>query len=1155
MSMRSPFNQVCRNVSGTIACSKLMFGVIAFIMPWASLGLAEISGGSVNSAPATLIPLRADSIDAVPALPFVAPWVTFNTSLSSSSGSPVALAIGDVDDDGDLDVVAPRAYVNGGFVFIRNEGGGRFGAPVTYPGTGDAAGIVLADFNADGRLDVALTDSDALTTGNTVSIYFGNGTSSTFAPRQPISLGTGAVVPAGIAAADFDADGDVDLAVAGYGYVGAGSTVILLRNNGNGTFAAPVSFPSGAGPYDLAVGDVTGDGRPDLVIGHHDYRVTVMANNGTGGFAAPVAYPGLGGNYAGPLFPTVALGDVDRDGDLDVLYGNTRTWDGNLTGHIVQLRNNGTGALTRAADIPLVWYSAGPADLATADLNGDGAVDILAAAYDGRTADGVYIILNDGTGGFGPATRYPGGQITSAVAAADVNGDGRLDVLTADSYSNALTVRYNPGAGPFPLLADEFVAYAQVFQDAADVDGDGDLDLFTSGPHPSAAGGVILRNDGTGHFPNRTEIHNGQDGLAAGVLRDLNGDGHPDLLFNNANTSSQYDFFTAMNNGDGTFGAITRWVVRSAGWGEIDAFDLDGDGDLDVVDMEAEGGPGIPDGRFFIALNNGNGTFQTPYSYDLLPGRPEDVVAGDFNHDGHLDLAMTNNGAYGFDTKVFIVLGHGNGTFDPPIVYTACRGPLYLVKGDFDGDGHLDLATLNSGYNNEGAETVTLLFGTGTGTFNRIGCLYAPFSPDLLGASGIDVGDVDGDGDLDLMTTGASNDIALYLNDGTGTFAFPYRVGAVTGTHFPVFADFTGDGRGDIAILSSRPPVGFDSGVAVLAGLSTPLPTPTPGATPTPSSTPVATPTPTFTPGPTATPIATPTPSPTAAPSATPTAIPSATPTATASATPGASPPPPAQAVNLSTRIQVQTGDNAGIGGFIITGSAPKHVLLRAIGPSITGVPGVLADPVLELHSPGATTITNDNWRDDPSQEPAIIATGIAPTNNLESAIDVTLNPGAYTAVVRGKNNTSGVALVEVYDLSQGVLAKLANISTRALVGTGDDIVIAGFILGNPPQTGGLTNLVLRGIGPSLTALGVANVLANPSLELRDSNGAVLISNNDWQEDPVQAAQLTAAGLAPTNPLESGIAIALSPGAYTALLAGQGNSSGVGVVEVYDRGP
>ena len=252
--------------------------------------------------------------------------------------------------------------------------------------------------------------------------------------------------------------------------------------------------------------------------------------------------------------------------------------------------------------------------------------------------------------------------------------------------------------------------------------------------------------------------------------------------------------------------------------------------------------------------------------------------------------------------------------------------------------------------------------------------------------------------------------------------------------------------------------------------------------------------------------------------------------------------------------MNVLTGDNVGIGGFIITGSAPKHVLLRAIGPSLTplGVPNALADPVLELHGPGAfVTVIDDNWRDDPTQEAAIIATGIPPTNNLEAAIDATLNPGAYTAIVRGKNNATGVGLIEVYDLSQAVLAKLANISTRAFISTGDNIVIAGFILGS---NSGVDRIVVRGIGPSLAALGVPNALANPTLELRDSNGATLNANNDWQDNPAQAAELAAAGLAPTNDLESGIAATLPPGLYTALLAGQNNGTGVGLVEVYDRG-
>ena len=254
--------------------------------------------------------------------------------------------------------------------------------------------------------------------------------------------------------------------------------------------------------------------------------------------------------------------------------------------------------------------------------------------------------------------------------------------------------------------------------------------------------------------------------------------------------------------------------------------------------------------------------------------------------------------------------------------------------------------------------------------------------------------------------------------------------------------------------------------------------------------------------------------------------------------------------------MRVQTGDNVGIGGLIITGSVPKRVIVRAIGPSLTtsGITDPLADPVLELHGPaGFTTIINDNWRD--TQEAEIIATGIPPANDLESAIVVTLDPGAYTAIVRGRNDTSGVALVEVYDLNREVDSKLGNLSTRAFVSTGDNIVIAGFLLDN--QGTALDRIVVRGIGPSLapSTFPVSAVLADPTLELHDTNGALIMANNDWQDNTAQAAEINACGLALPNAREAGITATLSPGLYTALLAGLDNGTGIGVVELYDLGP
>lgn len=262
--------------------------------------------------------------------------------------------------------------------------------------------------------------------------------------------------------------------------------------------------------------------------------------------------------------------------------------------------------------------------------------------------------------------------------------------------------------------------------------------------------------------------------------------------------------------------------------------------------------------------------------------------------------------------------------------------------------------------------------------------------------------------------------------------------------------------------------------------------------------------------------------------------------------------PSPSEIIQLSTRLPVGVGDQVGIGGFIITGNAPKQVILRGLGPSLvqSGIASALADPVLELHGPGSFPIvTNDNWRD--TQEQQIVAAGLAPTHDLEPAIWATLSPGAYTAILRGTNNTTGTALVEIYDLDQASDSKLGNLSTRAFVDLNANIVIAGLMVSNG---GASDRVVVRGLGPSL-APAVGNVMANPVLELRNNDGILLVSNNDWQDNTVQAQQITAAGLALTNSLESALFAILPPGRYTALLFGNNNSTGNGLVEVYDLGP
>jgi hypothetical protein len=250
---------------------------------------------------------------------------------------------------------------------------------------------------------------------------------------------------------------------------------------------------------------------------------------------------------------------------------------------------------------------------------------------------------------------------------------------------------------------------------------------------------------------------------------------------------------------------------------------------------------------------------------------------------------------------------------------------------------------------------------------------------------------------------------------------------------------------------------------------------------------------------------------------------------------------------NIATRLKVETGENVLIGGFIVTGTQPKKVLVRAIGPSVP-VAGALSDPTLELRdSTGALVRANDNWRSD--QEAEIMGTTLQPSNDAESAIVATLtaNNSSYTAIVRGVNNGTGVALVEVYDLDRAANSKLVNISTRGFVDTGDNVMIGGVIV-----TGSFSaSVVVRGIGPSLVNVGITNALPDPSLELRDSNGGLVTASDNWQEDGAQAALLTASTLAPQNPLESGIFTSLPPAAYTAIVRGKNNSTGVALVEAY----
>jgi hypothetical protein len=251
--------------------------------------------------------------------------------------------------------------------------------------------------------------------------------------------------------------------------------------------------------------------------------------------------------------------------------------------------------------------------------------------------------------------------------------------------------------------------------------------------------------------------------------------------------------------------------------------------------------------------------------------------------------------------------------------------------------------------------------------------------------------------------------------------------------------------------------------------------------------------------------------------------------------------------LNVATRLRIAAGENAGIAGFIISGNEPKKVMIRAIGPSLgkAGVVGALADPALQVFDASGQQVgDNDNWN---AHRTETLLSGLAPTDEHESALVLTLAPGSYTAIVRGVTASAGIAVVEVYDLgASGNSSRLANLSTRGSVGTGENVMIGGFIVGGTQAT----RVVVRAIGSSLTRFGVAGVLTDPMLEVHDGNGAVVAQDDDWRM--YQEQLLIDMGLAPVDDHEAAMFLVLQPGAYTAIVRGKDNGTGVGLVEVYN---
>jgi cell division septation protein DedD len=961
----------------------------------------------------------------------------------------------------------------------------------------------VADFNGDGKPDVVCIAAQSGNHVNDLNSYVTvllNDGAGGLGNRQDYSVGQNAN-SGGVDVGDYNGDGRLDFAVAS---IMEGVHVYI--NGGNGVFSLWIHTAPGLSPSHIASADFNGDGRLDLAVGNTD-AVQLFLNNGAG-FTAGVYLDNYPDSVQG-----VATGDFDSDGKPDLA----------LTGRSLSVyRNAGTGASFAKAAYPAGENQVG---IKTADMDGDGKLDITVSNY---LANSVSVYSNNGTGLFADKREWGVGEAPNSHAIGDVNGDGKLDIVAAASQTSQTTanVLLNAG-GRFYVARREYgmkgAARGVAF---ADFNRDGYQDVVSGAYVSNQDGPFVFQGTAEGSLQDGVQVENWGNNIPTDVQAgDFNGDSWPDFvssIFSPGNCIR-----VNINQGDGTF---LPSVVYAAGGNPsgVGVGDLNGDGKLDIVNSNGSQN----DNTISVFIGNGNGTFQ-PQVVVPVGFRPSDALLADFDQDGRSEVIVTHYGS----SAIYYFKPNAAGVLGAPQVINVGSSQGNAVAADFDNDGWVDVMV--------GAGNAVLLRNNRAGSFS-------PPAGTAVPAGFIASGDWDQDGLVDIVGTDGVRNLALVgWNRGAGNFTHVSSLQAGFETGRAGAADLNGDGLPEIVTANGRA-----RSISVFTNQTGAAPPPTP--TPIPSPTPIATPTPV--PTPTPTPIATPTPPPTGTPTPTPistptpTATPVATPTPTPVGTPTPAPTPVSQAINLSTRMRVQTGDNVGIGGFIITGSTPKRVLIRAIGPSLAdfGVPDVLADPVLELHGPGAfVTTSNDNWKEDPVQKALIESTGIPPANDLESAIEARLAPGAYTAIVTGSGNTSGVALVEVYDLSQAASSKLANLSTRAFVSTDSNIVIAGFMLGG---SSGDDSVVVRGIGPSLSAGGVANPLTDPTLELRDSNGSLLATNNDWQEDPAQMAEVMAASLAPANNLESALAASLPPGLYTALLAGRNNSTGIGVVEVYDRG-
>jgi hypothetical protein len=768
----------------------------------------------------------------------------------SGGQEALSLAVGDVNGDGKPDLVVANGCAtnncpNGAVSVLLGNGDGTFQAAVAYSSGGNrASSVALADVNADGKLDIVVTNACA--SGNSycgggetgvVAVLLGNG-DGTFKPAA--TYGSGGVDATSVAVADVNRDGKPDLVVANAeDPTYSTGLVSVLLGNGDGTFQAAVSYDSGGySATSVAVADLIGNGTLDLVVAQCESSVFcigavgVLLGNGNGTFQPAVTYSlnGLEPN-------SVAIGDVNGDGKPDVVVAMESAIS-NGNGGVGVLLGNGDGTLQTA----VIYDSGGfqAQSVAVADVNRDGIPDLLVANCGGSEeacGDGnnaaVGVLLGVGNGTFQTAVTYAsGGYDGTSVAVNDVNGDGDPDLLVVNlgacsgidalCLDGAVSVLLGNGHGTFRAAPIYGSGGSPTFSVAtADVNGDGKPDLVTAlgcantGDCADGAVGVRLGN-GDGTF--QTVVTYGSGGYSARsvAVADVNGDGIPDLVVANECTNDNEPNCTGvigvlLGNGNGTFQAAVAYGTGGyyADW--VAVADVNGDGKPDLLVVNSCTNASCTSSDIAVLLGNGDGTFRPAVVYASGGYGADSLAVADVNGDGKPDLLVANQCAIGssgcaISGKVGVLLGNGDGTFQAAITYNSGgQFPFSLAVGDVNGDGQPDIVVANacavSG--NCGNGSIVALLGNGEGKFHP--APSAAPNPELFPELGpIVLADFNGDGNLDVASSGGT----LWLGKGDGTFKSATSLGL--GGFGIAVGDFNLDGRPDLAV----------GGVAILLNIT-----------------------------------------------------------------------------------------------------------------------------------------------------------------------------------------------------------------------------------------------------------------------------------------------------------------------------------------------